>query len=94
MSEEETPEVGIFVLPTQDNMPPRATLMQDVPAETVPEDVRELVEETGIEMKAVARELVTWSRDAGTWLDQSGVPVPQEVADAITEHAKNLGVEW
>jgi hypothetical protein len=36
--------------------------------------------------------LATWSRDSGAWT-VGGAPVPQEVSDAITEHARSLGVE-
>lgn len=34
-----------------------------------------------------------WSHDIGTWV-MEGVPVEPDLAEAITEHAKDLGVEW
>jgi hypothetical protein len=37
--------------------------------------------------------LATWSRDSGAW-EVGGVPVPDELGEAITDHAKSLGVEW
>jgi hypothetical protein len=37
-------------------------------------------------------QLATWSRDSGTWT-VGGLPIPQEVAERITEHARSLGVE-
>lgn len=34
-----------------------------------------------------------WSADMGSWTVE-GIPVPEDLSDAITEHAKSLGVEW
>lgn len=36
--------------------------------------------------------VTTWSADLGTWVMDS-MPVPEPLAEAITQHAKNLGVE-
>lgn len=42
----------------------------------------------------VVGQVATWSHDVGTWLFPDGqVPVP-ELAEAMTQHAKNLGVQW
>lgn len=39
--------------------------------------------------------LAFWSSDSGTWLwTTNGQPVERELAEAITAHAKSLGVEW
>jgi len=73
-------DVSIYVLPTEEDRPPRAVL------HTGPVDD----EAEGV----VTRVVVTWSRDMGTWLSPDGLPVPSELAEAITTHAKNLGVEW
>lgn len=37
--------------------------------------------------------LATWSRDVGTWM-VGYAPLPAELAEAITAHAKDLGVDW
>lgn len=34
-----------------------------------------------------------WSRDLGTWT-VGNMPLPNDLAAQITEHAKSLGVEW
>lgn len=72
----------IYVLPTEENLPPRAVLFD--PSEVL------VGTEEGL---LVAGTLSTWSRDLGTWVI-GDLPLPQELADRITEHAKSLGVEW
>jgi hypothetical protein len=34
-----------------------------------------------------------WTADLGCWT-LNGVPLPPDVSDTITEHAKSLGVPW
>jgi hypothetical protein len=70
--------VYIYVLPTVPNNPPRAALM---PREPVPGEPAEGT-------------IVTWSSDLGAWMQDNGLPVPNSLGEAITAHAKNLGVEW
>lgn len=41
----------------------------------------------------IASKQVIWSRDVGAWMD-GDVPVQADLGDAITVHARNLGVEW
>lgn len=62
--------VSIYVLPTQPNTPPQATV-------------------SGKDFKAV----VTWSADQGTWTVEGAGQVTDDLASAITEHAKSLGVD-
>lgn len=67
----------IYVLPTEENIPPRAILGSlDEEESTI----------TGVQ--------VLWSNDIGTWATPDGLPVPPELAEMITGHAKSLGVEW
>lgn len=47
----------------------------------------------GIGDVAIVGAMATWSTDMGAWMIE-GMPVPQELGDAITEHAKSLGIEW
>lgn len=77
-------EVGIYVLPTEGNRPPRAALLT--------EEV--VVETEEIIMAMASTTEVTWSRDTGTWEFDDGTPVHPELGEAITDHAKDLGVEW
>ena len=63
----------IYVLPTEEHLPPRAVLLEDEQADGGP--------------------LVTWSHDSGTWM-LGELPVPPELGEAITAHARALGVEW
>lgn len=37
--------------------------------------------------------VAVWSGDVGSWT-LHGELLPSELSDAITEHAKSLGVEW
>lgn len=37
--------------------------------------------------------VVTWSADLGAWTLE-GLPIPNELGEAITDHAKSLGVDW
>lgn len=73
--------LGIYVLPSEQGLPPRAVLH-----EVESED--ELQPGTSIEGP-----LAVWSRDMGVWT-VGGDPLPMALGDAITAHAKSLGVEW
>jgi hypothetical protein len=71
-------EQMIYVMPTEEGLPPRAivgAIMQ---------------EEQGI---AIAGAMATWNADTGVWMIE-GQAVPEDMGEAITEHAKSLGVEW
>jgi len=52
-----------------------------------------LIDPTQESPQPIEAPMLIWSRDMGTWT-QGGVPVPQELADTCTEHAKSLGVQW
>lgn len=69
---------GIYVLPTEEGLPPRAILTDDTDVQ-----LGDRIEGT----------LVVWSRDSGVW-ELNGVPLPSELGGAITAHAVSLGVEW
>lgn len=71
--------VGIYVLPSEPGLPPRAMLGE--PVET----------EEGV---AMIGKLATWSSDTGVWLLEGGEILPLELSEAITAHAKDLGVDW
>lgn len=71
--------ITIYVLPSEPNMPPRAAIIEAAPLD----DDAMVVSET----------VATWSADMGAWI-VDGVPLPQELCEAITEHAKSLGVSW
>jgi hypothetical protein len=43
--------------------------------------------------KMVVGTIAMWTADMGCWT-LNGVPLPPELSDTITEHAKSLGVEW
>lgn len=64
-------EIGIYVLPTEDDLPPRAAFITS-------------------DRQVVGGAI--YIEDA--WRFQDGTEVPEELADAITEHAESLGVEW
>jgi len=68
----------IYVLPTEEGLPPRAMVGQMIELE---------------DREAVATALATWVADNGRW-EIEGTPVPNDMGEAITEHAKTLGVEW
>lgn len=70
--------ISIFVLPTEEGQPPRAILANG-------EIVRRAM---------LTGSIVTWSRDLGAWVSTEGMPLPPDLGDDITEHAKSLGVEW
>jgi hypothetical protein len=77
--------VSIYVLPTIPGAPPRAILVLSV--DETPDGAPEgSVNLTG--------PLVTWLPDAGAWTIDGITPVEQGLGDAITEHAKALGVKW
>lgn len=76
-------QAGIFVLPSRGNDPPRAIIFE------IPEGLPE-----GIAIVPTEGMLVTWSRDVGTWLYPTGIPLEEELAEVITAHAKELGVKW
>lgn len=90
--------ISIYVLPSEPHTPPRAllTLMETIGGDpTTMEELAETLEREGAVVGiAVQRTLATWSADSGMWLLEDGSPVPVELGEAITEHAKNLGVEW
>lgn len=69
---------AIYVLPSEPNIPPRAIIGSPVATEAGEGVI-------GIQS--------TWSADLGMWTIE-GAPVGNELSDAITEHAKSLGVEW
>lgn len=76
-------KLAIYVLPTQPYMPPRAVVSE------VDDDFEGAIGEPVPEGV-----LATWSRDLGTWLGPDQLPLPEELASAITGHAKSLGVMW
>lgn len=82
--EQEGQMISIYVMPTEEGKPPRA-ILYSMPVETI-EDARAL--------STVEGALATWSRDMGVWQMPDGTIVPEDIGNAITEHAKNLGVEW
>lgn len=72
--------VSIYVLPTEEGKPCRALLFDG--------DKFDLETDTEIEGS-----IAQWSSDMGVWtVDGSILPTP--LSDAITGHAKSLGVEW
>lgn len=86
MNDEQQEEMlSIYVLPTESMQPPRALLFK------TPADQEEPT--LGPPEGAFEGAIVTWSRDLGAWMTQEGVPVPEPVSNAITDHAKSLGVE-
>lgn len=84
MSDDEETVLGIYVLPTEEGQPPRA-IVADADDLQRAQEPDEPVEVSGC--------LAVWSRDAGCWMNE-GMPLPPELGDAITAHAKDLGVEW
>lgn len=69
------PQVGIYVMPTEDDKPPRAAFIMDIaPGVTV----------------AIGG--AAYEDDA--WRFPDGTEVPDELGEAITQHAEELGVEW
>lgn len=64
-------EIGIYVMPTEEEMPPRAVFITP--------------------SKQVVGGAV-YLDDA--WRYPDGTEVPEELAEAITDHAESLGVEW
>lgn len=54
---------------------------------------RALIGEPMPEEGAVYATISTWSADMGAWTIDD-IPVPEDLNEAITEHAKSLGVEW
>lgn len=75
--------MNIYILPTQGNAPCRALLFEG--------ELEEGVEVFG--GVAVSGVIVQWSSDLGTWT-LGGTILPAPLSEAITAHAKNLGVEW
>jgi hypothetical protein len=78
MSNEEL--VHIYVLPTEEGLPPRALVWP----ESMQTDPGKIPLDASV---------LVWTADVGGWTMQ-GTPVPSELGDAITQHAKDLGVEW
>lgn len=77
-----TAVTSIYVLPSEQGSPPRAILGEYEEEDDVP----------GLG-EPVQGMLATWSQDLGVWMIGPN-PLPNELSDAITDHAKNLGVEW
>jgi hypothetical protein len=77
--EEAELEINIYVLPTITHMPPRAVVY------VAPHGVDPTKD-------AVVGNLAMWSADLGTWA-VDGMPVPPDLAEAITGHARDLGVD-
>lgn len=71
----------IYVMPTEEGKPPRALLAQDI------------VEVDGGMMAVGVAVQAVWSSDSGAWF-VDGEPIDPEIGEAITNHAKELGVEW
>lgn len=70
--------LSMYVLPSEPGKPPRAVV-----GVAAGEDVVGL--------------LATWSPDQGAWTVPSPagpIPLPSDLDEALTEHAKSLGVEW
>jgi len=103
MSDEQEPQekgeevedegIGIYVLPSEENMPPRAMLFRQIEGE-LPEELKAQLDEEAGMIQVVESTMVTWSNDSGTWLQMDGTPVSPDVGEAITQHAKDLGVDW
>jgi hypothetical protein len=72
--------LGIYVLPSEPNVPPTAV-------------IAEVIIPAADGVMAINGATAIWNADMGAWCIE-GNPVPQEVGDAITAHAKALGVEW
>ena len=70
----------IYVLPSEEGLPPRAIVGEAF----IPGEDGILVLGGG---------MITWTADSGTWVTEGGMPVPEELADATTSHARDLGVE-
>jgi hypothetical protein len=92
----------IFVMPTQPEVPPRALLFEvpDDPVErnealrAMAEDLQQkadAAEEMMEPMIMVPGTYATWVQDSGCWM-VGGQPVQQELGDAITNRAAELGV--
>lgn len=69
------PQIGIYVLPTEEDKPPRAAFIVDVAP--------------GLSTAVGGAEYTD-----GAWRYPDGREVEEELAQAITEHAESLGVEW
>lgn len=78
MSDDEV-AISIYVLPSEQNQPPRAMLIKGEVPQVEPGD----------EIQGV---LVTWQSDSGVWTYEGGMPLDAELGAAVTEHAKSLGV--
>lgn len=76
--------VNIYILPSEPNLPPRAVLFEETEDEVELPDGGKATVAKGVQ--------VTWSYDMGTW-GSAGVPLPSDMADAITAHARSLGVD-
>lgn len=87
-------QTQIYVLPTEGDRPPRALLLTPKEDVEIPDIVKAAVEQFGIVVQAMEEIEVAWSRDMGSWVFPTGMPVPEELGEAITEHAKELGVKW
>ena len=78
----------IYVLPTEEGLPPRAILS----------DGMILTPDGGV--AAINPTAVTYSEEEETWVmddpddpDQGVAALPDDIAEVITEHARSLGVD-
>lgn len=70
--------VEIYVLPSETGFPPRAVV--------------QYVQESD-EASLTLRNFVVWNADTGSW-SCGGEPVDPVLGEAITAHARDLGVKW
>lgn len=74
------PMVTIYVLPTEEGYPPRAILGQAESEDEVP-DVGD----------TMFGDVAVWTGDLGCWT-MHGTPLPKDLSDTISDHARSLGV--
>lgn len=68
-------QVGIYVMPTEEGLPPRAAFLVEI-------------------VPGMQAALGGVAYTEGAWRYPNGEEVEEELAQAITEHAEELGVEW
>lgn len=81
--EDEERTISIYIMPTEPMKPPRAIVGEFEH------------DEDGYPSFAMGIEVI-WSSDRGEWLcgNCGRAHFPQELQEALTERAKELGVEW
>jgi hypothetical protein len=84
--EQEVGDVEFVVMPSEPNKPPRALMIAGM--------VLLRVDADGQPHVGLLGNLLTWSSDQGAWLNEDGGQVADELGEAITARAKELGVEW